>query len=469
MPKNMTPLTVYRYLPKTNCGECEQKTCMAFASALIDRKTAVADCPPILDPKYEKDRRELEDQLRPPVREIRIGTEEAGVLVGGEEVIRRHELTYFNKTALAVEVSDELEPDEVSKRANSVAEVAFERVGDVLKLDMIAARCASGDPQRFAEAAARCMEAGMPLILCALNPGEIGAALEKVGEAKPLIYAASRENWEEMSALALKYDCPLVISADPLEELATIVGRVRAQGVTNIVLDPGTYPYSGGLGRTMDNFTKARVAAIGEDQEILGYPLLGIPAVVWMDEGESSSKALREGMLTSALIGRYADLLILKTMKPWAHLSVMTLRQNLYTDPRKPVAVDAGLHEYGSPDSSSPLFLTTNFALTFYTVESDIQAAGVTCYLLVIDTEGIGVQSSVAGGQLEPGKVADAINESGIKDKIDHKILIVPGMAARLKGDIEDATGFEVIVGPRDSSSIPGFIDKKWNSPSSAM
>jgi len=462
MPKNITPLTVYRYLPKTNCGDCEQKTCMAFASALIDRKVVIEDCPPILEPRHGDDRRELEDMLRPPVREVRIGTEESGVLVGGEEVIRRHELTYYNRTAMAIEVSDELEPEKVSRRARSISEVEFERVGMVLKLDAIAVRCASGDPGRFAVAAESCMDAGMPMVLCALEPGEIGAALERVGQCRPLIYSASKENWEEMSALAVRYGCPLVVSADTLEDLASTVGKVRAKGVTDIVLDPGTYPYSGGLGKTIDNFTRARVAAIGEEQEVVGYPLLGIPAVVWMDEGESSTKALREAMLSSALMGRYADLLILKTMKPWAHLSVMTLRQNLYTDPRKPVAVEPGLHEYGSPDSSSPLLLTTNFALTFYTVESDLQSSNVTCYLLVVDTEGIGVQSSVAGGQLDPGKVADAIRENGVQDKIDHKILIVPGMAARLKGDIEDATGFEVIVGPRDSSSIPGFLDKKW-------
>ncbi|MFQ6079852.1 MAG: (Fe-S)-binding protein, partial [Thermodesulfobacteriota bacterium] len=126
MAKNMTPLVVYRYLPKTNCGLCEQKTCMAFASSLIDRKVKVVDCPPILEPKYEKEKEELDNLLRPPVREILIGPEEGGVLVGGEEVIRRHELTYFNRTALAVEISDELSPEEISKRAEQVAGVEFE-------------------------------------------------------------------------------------------------------------------------------------------------------------------------------------------------------------------------------------------------------------------------------------------------------------------------------------------------------
>jgi acetyl-CoA decarbonylase/synthase complex subunit gamma len=455
MARNMTPLTVYRYLPKTNCGECEQKTCMAFASALIDRKVKVEDCPPILESKYGKEK-------RPPVREVFIGTPDVGVTVGGEEVVRRHELTYYNKTALAVEVSDELEPEKISKRARAVASVEFERVGDILRLDMIAVRCASGDPERFAEAARLCAEAGLPLILCALEPAEFGRALKEVGQKRPLLYAAAGENWEEMAALAVEHDCPLVVSAPSLEELAEITSKVRSAGVKDIVLDPGTRPYSGGVGATIGSMTKLRIAAVEDDQEIVGYPLMGVPAVVWMDEGEEAENALKEAIVTASLIGRYADLLILKTMRPWAHLSVMTLRQNIYTDPRKPVAVDDGMREYGPPNASSPLLLTTNFALTFYTVENDVQSAGVKCYVLVVNTEGIGVQSSVAGGQLDAGKVAEAIEKSGVKDKLDHNVLVIPGMAARLKGDIEDATGMEVIVGPRDSSSIPAFLEKKW-------
>lgn len=462
MAKNMTPLTVYRYLPKTNCGECDQKTCMAFASALIDRKVKVFDCPPLLEAKFEKDRIQLEDLLRPPVREVRIGTDERGVIIGGEEVLRRHELTYFNETALAVEISDELPLEEVSKKAKAIAEESFERVGQVLKLNLVAVRCASGDPKRFAEAAKACSEAGLPLILCALSAAELQAALEEVGSGRPLIYSAAEENWGEVASLALKYECPLVVSAETPEELGDLACRVRFTGVSELVLDPGTHPYSAGLGKTFDNFTKLRVGAIAGDQEMVGYPLLGIPAAVWMDEGEEAENSLREAMLTSALIGRYADILIMRTTRPWAHLVTMTLRQNLYTDPRKPVAVEPGLREYGDPGPSSPLLLTTNFALTFYTVESDIQASGIQCYLLVVDTEGIGVQSSVAGGQLDPAKVATALDESGIREKIGHKTLIVPGMAARLRGDIEDATGFEVLVGPRDSSSLPGFLEKNW-------
>jgi len=435
---------------------------MAFASSLIDRKVKVADCPPLLEAKYDGLRRELEDLLRPPVRQVLIGTEDKGVLVGGQEVVRRHELTYYNRTALAVEVADELTPEQISERARAIASVRFERVGEVLTLDLIAVRCASGDPERFAKSAKLCAASGKPLILCSLNPKELEAALEEVGPNRPLLYAAAEENWEQMASLATKHRCPLAVSSGSLDGLVRIISKVRSAGVTDIVLDPGTYPYSAGLGSTIQDFAKLRIAAIEGEQEIVGYPLMGVPASVWMDEGDEAEKSLREAMLASALIGRYADLLVLKTMEPWAHLAVLTLRQNIYTDPRRPVAVEPGLKEYGAPDRSAPLLLTTNFALTFYTVESDIQAANLSCRLLVVDTEGIGVQSSVAGGQLDAKKVADAIQKYDVKSKIDHKTLIIPGMAARLRGDIEDATGFDVLVGPLDSSSIPSFLEKKW-------
>ncbi len=462
MKRNTTPLTVYRYLPKTNCGLCEQKTCMAFASSLIDRKVRVTDCPPLLEAAHNQQRRQLEDLMRPPVRQVLIGTQDNGVLVGGEEVVRRHELTYYNKTALAVEVSDELTPEQISERAKAIAATRFERVGDVLTLDLIALRCASGDPTRFAEAAKLCSATGMPLVLCSLNPKELEGALAEVGSSRPLLYAAEEDGWEAMSSLAVSHGCPLVVSSGSPDRLADTVIKVRSAGVTDIVLDPGTDPRPGGLGSTIRNFTRLRIAAIEDEQEVVGYPLMGVPATTWMAEGDDAEKSLREAMITSALISRYADLLVVKTMEPWAQLAFLTLRQNIYTDPRKPVAVQAGLKEYGSPDGRSPLLLTTNFALTFYTVESDIQAGNVSCYLMVVDTEGIGVQSSVAGGQLDAKKVAEAIEKFGVKTRIEHRTLIIPGMAARLKGDIEDATGFDVLVGPRDSSSIQAFLEKKW-------
>jgi acetyl-CoA decarbonylase/synthase complex subunit gamma len=143
-------------------------------------------------------------------------------------------------------------------------------------------------------------------------------------------------------------------------------------------------------------------------------------------------------------------------------LPVVTVRQALYTDPRKPVSVESGVKEIGTVNESSPVLVTTNFALTYYTVANDIESSGVNCYLIVADTEGLAVEVGVAGGQFNATKINDALSTSKLSEKINHKKMVIPGRAARLKGDIEDTTGWEVMIGPQDSSEIGGFIKKQW-------
>jgi len=159
---------------------------------------------------------------------------------------------------------------------------------------------------------------------------------------------------------------------------------------------------------------------------------------------------------------RSADILILHTLQPYALLAIVTLRQNIYADPRKPAAVEAGLRTFGQPTEDSPVLITTNFALTYYTVANDIEAQGNTCYLLVADTGGLAVPVSVAGGQFNASVVKNLMDATKIESKVKHRKLIIPQLAARLKGDIEDVTKWEVIVGPRDSSEIKEFLKKVW-------
>jgi acetyl-CoA decarbonylase/synthase complex subunit gamma len=162
------------------------------------------------------------------------------------------------------------------------------------------------------------------------------------------------------------------------------------------------------------------------------------------------------------LIVRFADILIMHSLDGWVLLPNVILRANIYTDPRKPVAVEPGLKVFGVPDENSPVMFTTNFALTYYTVASDIESAKINAYLIVVDTEGIAVDSAVAGRKLTAEKVAEALKASGVENKVKHRKLIIPGKAARLSGEIEELTGWQVIVGPRDSSEIPKFLQEKW-------
>ncbi|MHC1565665.1 MAG: acetyl-CoA decarbonylase/synthase complex subunit gamma, partial [Candidatus Syntropharchaeales archaeon] len=117
-----------------------------------------------------------------------------------------------------------------------------------------------------------------------------------------------------------------------------------------------------------------------------------------------------------------------------------------------------------NPTADSPVFMTTNFALTYYTVESDVASNNIDCYILVVDTEGIGVEAALAGGQLTSAKVKDTMEKADInlEETVTHKTLIIPGLTARISGELEDTLGWNILVGPGDSGRIPGFLEEKW-------
>jgi acetyl-CoA decarbonylase/synthase complex subunit gamma len=184
--------------------------------------------------------------------------------------------------------------------------------------------------------------------------------------------------------------------------------------------------------------------------------------VVWMEKIPEEIAKWREAYIASMLIVRFADILIMHSIDGWAVLPSTILRQNIYTDPRKPVAVEPGLKEFGTPDENAPVLFTSNFALTYYTVASDIESAKVNAYLLVVDSEGTAVDCAVAGRKLTAEKVADALKTSGIETKVKHRKLVIPGKASRISGEIEELSGWQVLVGPRDSSEIPKFMQETW-------
>ncbi len=449
----VTAMDIYKLLPKTNCEDCGEASCMAFATKLSEKEAQLDLCTE-LDPEAFA---ELEAILAPAVREITIGTGDKTVTIGGDEVLYRYELTYYNPTALVIDIADNLADADFQERVKIIEDTQFERIGEMLKLDAIALRNTSGDPEKFAEAAAKLKTTRFPLILCSFDPVAMKAALDKVGDERPLIYAVNEANMEEMAALALEYDSPLAIfSPNDLEKMKNISRALRDMGIDDIVLDPGTF-VEGGIGDSLDDFVMIRRLAVEERDEDFRFPILGIPALTWLYEKDEIQGGIREATIAATLMNKYADVLIFHGTNIWELIPVLTLRQGIYTDPRKPQAVDAGLYEFGDVDKDSPVLMTTNFALTFYTVEGDIKGK-THAYLLVLDTEGRAVDVSLAGGQLNAEAVADLIKETGIEDKVETRTLIIPGLAAPVSGEIEDESGWEVLVGPRDSSAVPGFL-----------
>jgi acetyl-CoA decarbonylase/synthase complex subunit gamma len=401
---------------------------------------------------------QLQDLLAPAVKEITIGTGDKTTIIGGDEVLYRYELTYYNPTALVIDISDDLADAEFQERVKTIEETEFERTGELLKLDAIALRNVSGNVEKFKEAASKLKKAALPLVLCSMDPNAMRAALEIVGDERPLIYAANESNLEAMSDLALEYNCPLTIfSPNDLEKMKIMSRTARNKGLEDLVLDPGTY-IQDGIGDSLDNFIMIRRLAVEERDPDFRFPILGLPALTWLYEDDEVQGGIREATVAATLMNKYADMLIIHGTNIWELIPVLTLRQGIYTDPRKPQAVDAGLYEFGELNEDSPVLMTTNFALTYYTVEGDLKSGKANCYLLVLDTEGRAVDVSLAGGQLNGGSVKDLIKDSKIEETVKTRTLIIPGLAAPVSGEIEDDTGWEVIVGPRDSSAVPDFL-----------
>ncbi|MDI9642845.1 MAG: acetyl-CoA decarbonylase/synthase complex subunit gamma [Archaeoglobaceae archaeon] len=465
--KVKSPLEVYNFLPRTNCKECGYDTCMSFASHVLDRSAKVLDCKPLVkdaekDPKVKEKLDKLIEITSPEIAEVVVGVGDKAIKIGGEEVLHRHELTFFNPTAFFFDVWDTLDDKKIQERCERVVNYKKFYVGKYLTLDGFAVRCTSNDPKRFKEVAKKVASYGKPMVLIALNPECMKSALEEVANQKPLIYAATEGNWKEFMKLALDYKVPVAIRAKDLNVLKSISATFKSAGIKEIVLDPVTEPLGEGLQGTFERVVQLRRKAILDGDKDVAYPILITPISAWLIEGDEVTKAYWEAVIAGMFIVKYGDAMIFHSIDQHVVMPTLTLRFNIYTDPRTPVQVAAGLKELNSPGPEDPVFLTTNFALTYYTVENDLNSAKIKGWLLVVNTEGIGVEASVAGGKLTASKVKEIIQETKIAEKVNHKYLVIPGLAARLQGAIEDETGWKVLVGPIDSGRVKGWMEKNW-------
>ncbi|MFH1834606.1 MAG: acetyl-CoA decarbonylase/synthase complex subunit gamma [Methanobacteriota archaeon] len=451
----ITAMEAYKLLPKTNCKDCGEATCMSFALKLVSREAELGKCPHLKGGELH----ELSDKVTPYIRPVEIGVGDSAIVVGGEEVMYRHELKFFSPTKIFIDVSDSMSESEIGDRIKFASDFTVERMGEVLTLDGLALRCASDDPKKygkFVEKVSRRYDG--PIILCSLNAKVLEQGLKIVGERKPLVYAASKDNLGEVGALAKKHDCPLVVYSSSLQELGEMTSSL---GYDKIILDLGLETTGSGLGKTIDRCVMQRRSAL-EDVKELGYPLLGAPAAIWNNSKDPVVAATWESIIAAILMDRYASLLIVHSIEPWSVLPLVTLRQCIYTDPRSEPQVDARLYKVGDPDENSPVLVTTNFSLTYFTVSGDVRKYNMDAYILVVDTKGFAVDTAVATGDLSAAKIKEAISEFKVEEKVKHRKLVIPLFASHLRGAIEDETGWEVLVGPRDSSSIQKYLQEKW-------
>jgi acetyl-CoA decarbonylase/synthase, CODH/ACS complex subunit gamma len=441
----LSGLEIFKLLPKTNCKKCGMPTCLAFAMALAQKKVSLDQCPDASPAAREA----LAAAAAPPMRLITFGTGPGAVKTGQETVLYRHEEKFYSPTVVAVTLPDNLDDAALKSRAAAIQAFAFERIGLPMPLNAIAVTNPSGDAARFAAAATVAKATGKAVILVTDKPEAAAAALAAIKEAKPLLCGATAANADAMAKLAKEAGCPIVVRAADVESLAALSEKVKAAGCEDIVLcldAPDPWAEMAGL-------TLIRRLALKKSYRPLGYPVLAFA---------TSGSAEAQALMATGLVCKYAGLVVLDTVEPWAVLAVLTARQNLYTDPQKPVQVEPKLYAVGEAGPDSPVLFTTNFSLTYYTVESDVEASRVPTWILCVDTEGTSVLTAYSGDKLNEKIVAKAMKAVDLESVVRHRKLIIPGYVAVMSGRLEEETGWEVLVGPRESSVLPRYLRDVW-------
>ncbi|MGC9530071.1 MAG: acetyl-CoA decarbonylase/synthase complex subunit gamma [Candidatus Bipolaricaulaceae bacterium] len=444
MAKRLTGTEVYKLLPRTNCGDCNFPTCMAFAMQVAAKRTSLDQCPHV----SAEAQTALGEAQAPPMRTVRIGCGERELVVGGETVMFRHEEKFHHPPGVAVRVAADGSDQELARRLAAICSLRFQRVGEEIGVDMVALAYCGGDGERFRDAArAAAEQVDLSLILLCPDPTAMRPAAEAVADRRPLLWAATEDNWEQLAALAADHQTPLAVRAADLPGLARLVGRLRERGLEDLVLDVGG-------GDLLDRFTRLvrlRRLAIEKNFRPFGYPTLAFAAG---DADEVAAAAVS--------ICKYGGVVVIEATEAWQLLPVLTVRQNIYTDPQKPNAVQPGLYEVGEPGPDAPVLVTTNFALTYFTVANEVENSKVPAYILVVDTEGLGVLNAYADDKLTAERVIKAVSETGVMERVRHGRLVIPGLAAVLRMEVQDESGWEVIVGPEDAAGIPHFLRNQW-------
>jgi acetyl-CoA decarbonylase/synthase complex subunit gamma len=443
----LTGLEIFKLLPKTNCKKCGKPTCLAFAMALAQKRAKLEECPDV----SEQAKEQLAAAAAPPMRKVVFGTGEHQVQTGQETVCFRHEEKFYNPTVLGVTVSDKLVGGELEKRIASINALQFERVGTKIGVQAVAVVNDSGSSDAFAKTAAAVKDgSGLALILVTKSPDAMSSAVAKVVDRVPLLGFAETANAEAMAKVAKAARCPLAAKAESIEELSDLSEKITGFGVEDIVLSlDGPSPRD-----RLYGLSRMRVLSLKKIFRPLGYPTISFVA------GPDADTQLASA---TSLICKYSGIVVVDTVEPYALLPLLTTVMNIYTDPQKPVQVEPKVYAVGEPDENSPLMFTTNFSLTYYTVESDVEASRVPSYILVVDTEGTSVLTAYSGDKLNEKTVADAMVKFGVDKLVKHRKLIIPGYVAVMSGKLEEATNWEVLVGPRECSMLPKYLQEVWN------
>ncbi|MEJ5223633.1 MAG: acetyl-CoA decarbonylase/synthase complex subunit gamma [Anaerolineales bacterium] len=434
----LSGIQIYKLLPQTNCKECGFPTCLAFAMKLAAKQVELSACPYVT----AEAKAQLAESSAPPVRLIILTGAGVEVKAGNEVVLYRHEKTFYNKPGLFIRVKSSAPVNIAAADAYKVNYVGMDFGVDGYAVEADAP-AAFADTVKAVRAATK-----RPLILVSKDPGVIQAGLAALPGERPLIASADASNWQAMADAAKAAGSALAVEADTLDSLADLTEKIKARGVEDLVL----YPNVRGLGKMLALHTQIRRLAL-KNVRALGYPIITF-----------AGNAADEAVAAAQAIAKYAGFVVLDSFAPEKVYPLLVLRENLYTDPQKPIQVQPGIYEINAPNADSPVLVTTNFSITYFAVANEVEGSGLPAWLLVTDAEGMSVLTAWAAGKFDAERIAKAVKGFNIESKIARKRVVLPGHVAVLSGELEEELpGWEIRVGPREAVDLPAFMKQALN------
>jgi acetyl-CoA decarbonylase/synthase complex subunit gamma len=409
---------------------------------LAARKVDISLCPYASEEAIKV----LGEAYEPPVKAVELGKDKH-LRIGEETVLYRHEKTFVNQTALAVNIDDTEEPEKIEKLLKQIKNYVLERVGETLSIDMVSVNQRGNDPNQFVMVCQKAWEiVKRPLIIRSPDPDSLRAAASALKGTGGIIASATSETAADLSQAARVNGHALAVSAPDLDELVVLIQKIKDEGFNNLILHFQTYS----LAEQFQTNSISRRSAIKNNYKPLGYP--NIHFVESGDYFDTMAVAVSE-------ICKYGGVCILPSFDAAQLAALMTLRQNIYTDPQKPIQVEPRIYPIGEPQPDSPVFVTTNFSLTYFIVSGEIENAGISAWLLVPECEGMSVLTAWAAGKFSGATIGKFAKEISLDHQVTSRRIIIPGYVAQISGELEEnLPGWSVLVGPQDAADLESFI-----------
>ena len=440
-------LDIFKLTPKTNCKDCGNPTCMAFAMKVASGALPIEKCPHMSSEALST----LSEATAPPMKSYKVGD----LALGGETVLSRHEKTLVSKTLYAVQVCDcmdEAKQDEVLK---NIPAVDYERISERMYVEMVYVRhSADKAPADFAALVSKAKALGRPLVLSCTDVEAMKAGVEAAAGCDIIVNGATPDNYADMSAVAAGAKALLGVRADSLEALHDVVEKLEAAGNKNLILEVST----ASVKEAYADAVQIRRAALKDGDRTFGYP--AIVNVAALSDGD----AHLEAALLSLFTCKYGSIVVCSEMTYAKALPLYGLRQNIFTDPQKPMKVTPGIYPINGADENSPCCLTVDFALTYFLVSGEIERSKMPVNLLITDASGMSVLTAWAAGKFSSSSIKKFFDEFDINNKIKSRALIIPGKVAVMKGEIQDKLpDWSVIVGTTEAVQLVKYLrDEEW-------